>query len=167
MAGNRWRFELFSFDFAVGALAFAFLASYTLGNAGADLGFSENLMLASRTNQALAVGAGCLFALGNMLLLAAIALLGLSFAYALSTASALLILAAIEFNPERILLLGVAVAAALVAIVIQAIAVGKGEATLPAAGLPLVEKFKQGRHRGCLGGACARRRVLSVSCFRV
>ena len=32
MAGNRWRFELFSFDFAIGAILFALVSAYTLGN---------------------------------------------------------------------------------------------------------------------------------------
>jgi glucose uptake protein len=142
LAGNRWRFELFSFDFAFGALAFALLSSYTLGSAGTDLGFNENLMLASRTNQALAFGAGCLFAFGNMLLLASTALLGLSFAYSLTTAAALLMLAAIEFNGDRGLLMGIAMAAALLAIIFQAIAANKGEATLPAVNLPVVAAKK-------------------------
>jgi len=138
MAGKSWRFELFSFDFAFGALLFGLLTSYTLGNAGTDLGFSENLMLASRSNQALGFAAGCLFAFGNMLLLAATALLGLSFAYGITTASALLMLAAIEFNGERAVLLSLAIVAALVVIIVQAIAAGKGEATLPAASLPVI-----------------------------
>jgi glucose uptake protein len=146
MAGNRWRFELFSFDFAFGALAFALLSSYTLGSAGTDLGFTEHLMLASRTNQAIAFGAGCLFAFGNMLLLAAIALLGLSFAYAIATASALLMLAAVEFNGDRAILLGVAIVAALLAIIVPSLGASKGEATLPAAGLPvIVKKSASGR----------------------
>jgi glucose uptake protein len=138
MAGNRWRFELFSFDFAFGALAFALLSSYTLGSAGSDLGFNENLMLASRTNQAIAFGAGCLFAFGNMLLLAAVALLGLSFAYAIATASALLMLAAVEFNGERALWLSIAIIAALLAIIVPSLGASKGEATLPGAGLPVI-----------------------------
>ncbi len=146
MAGNRWRFELFSFDFAIGALVFALLSSYTLGSAGTDLGFSENLMLASRTNQGLAFATGCLFAFGNMLLLAAIALLGLSFAYAITTASALLMLAAIEFSAERAVLLGVAIAAALLVIIVQSLGASKGETTLPAASLPVVvRKSASGR----------------------
>lgn len=149
MAGNRWRFELFSVDFAIGALVFALLTSWTLGSAGADLGFSENLMLASRTNQALAFAAGCVFAFGNMLLLAATALLGLSFAYAITTASALLMLAALEFNGERAVLLVIVIVAALVVIIVQAIGVGKGEATLPAASLPVfVRKPSPGSRPG-------------------
>jgi glucose uptake protein len=147
LAGNRWRFELFSFDFALGALAFALLSSYTLGSAGTDLGFSENLMLASRTNQAMAFAAGCLFAFGNLLLLAAIALLGLSFAYALTTAAALLMLAAGAFNAERALLLIMGSIAALVAIIIASRGASKSEATLPAASLPVpaVRKSASGR----------------------
>ena len=71
-SGSRWRFELFSIDFAVGALIFSLLAAYTLGTLGADLGFSDRMLVAGRTNQALGIAAGALFALGNMLLLAAV-----------------------------------------------------------------------------------------------
>ena len=39
--GNRWRFELFSIDFAVGALLISLLAAYTLGTLGADLEFQR------------------------------------------------------------------------------------------------------------------------------
>ena len=54
LAGNRWRFELFSFDFAFGAALFALSPAYTFGAFGAELGFAEHLMIASKTNQALA-----------------------------------------------------------------------------------------------------------------
>lgn len=138
MAGNRWRFELFSLDFAVGALAFALIASYTLGSAGSDLGFAENLMLASRTSQALAYFAGCLFALGSMLLLAAIALLGLSFGFAIVTGSALVMLCALQFAGYRALYLGLAIGAALLTLIFQSMGVGGGEDTLPAASLPVL-----------------------------
>ncbi len=136
MAGNRWRFELFSFDFALGSLAIALLASYTFGSSGSDLGFAENLMLASRTNQAIAFGTGCVFALGNMLLLSAAALLGLTFSYAIVTATALVVLAAVQFSPDRASYMGVAIAAALLAIVCQSIGVSGGAETLPAVSLP-------------------------------
>ena len=146
LAGNRWRFELFSLDFAVGTLLFALVASYTLGSFGSDLGFSEHLMISSRTSQAFAFGAGCLFAFANMLLLSATALLGLSFAYAIATSSALLVLSAIEFEGVRALLLVVAVLAAILALIFEATGASGGEATLPAVSLPVhVRKSTGGR----------------------
>jgi len=150
MAGNRWRFELFSFDFAVGALAFALLASYTLGSSGTDLGFAENLMLASRTSQALAYMSGCLFAFGGMLLLSAIALLGLSFGFAVVTTTALVTLSALQFAGYRAMYLGVAIGAALLALIFQSVGVTGGAETLPAASLPVLVR-KSSSSRGSKG----------------
>jgi glucose uptake protein len=145
LAGNRWRFELFSFDFAFGILAFAVVSSYTLGSFGSDLGFTDHLLISSRTNQAMAFGAGCLFAFGNMLLLSATALLGLSFAYAIATAAAVLALAAVEFNGTRALFLGLAIGAALLTIVFQAMGASRGEETLPAVALPVIVRKSSSR----------------------
>ncbi len=76
LAGNKWRFELFSMDFAVGCVLFAVLAAYTLGTLGADLGFSDNMLVAGQRAELMAVLAGVAFAFGNMCFLAAIALIG-------------------------------------------------------------------------------------------
>jgi glucose uptake protein len=76
LAGSKARFELFSMDFAVGALLFSLVAAYTLGTLGADLGFSDSMLVAGQRAQAMAVIAGVAFAFGNMCFLAAIALLG-------------------------------------------------------------------------------------------
>jgi glucose uptake protein len=145
MAGNRWRFELFSFDFAIGASLLAVGAAFTL-NSGSDLGFSEHMMLSSRTSQAVIFAAGCVFALGNMLLLCGSALMGLSFAYAITTASALLALSAFEFTGIRALFLGVAIGAAVLSIIFQAMGAKSSEATLPGVSLPImVRKSASGR----------------------
>ena len=136
IAGNRWRFELFSIDFAVGSVALTLLAAYFLGSFGSDIGFNEHLMLASRTSQVWAIIAGGLFAFGNILLLAACALLGISFAYALTTATILIVLSAFSFNAERLYFLPVAIVAALITLVVQARGAGRGNDTLPGANLP-------------------------------
>jgi glucose uptake protein len=96
--GSRWRFELFSIDFAVGALLFSLIAAYTLGTLGSELGFSDRMLVAGRTNQALGLVAGALFALGNMLLLAAISLLGMSAAFPLCIGSAVAVAALVQFR---------------------------------------------------------------------
>jgi glucose uptake protein len=148
MAGNRWRFELFSVDFALGAVLFALVSAYAFGAFGAELGFSEHLLIASKTNQALAFIAGGLFAFGSMLLLSATALLGLSFAYSIATGSALLVLAAFQFAGFRALFIVAAVISALLAIVFGCIGARSGEATLPAVSLPvmvLVRKSASGQ----------------------
>jgi glucose uptake protein len=75
---GKWRFELFSFDFAAGSLLFALIAAYTLGTLGSSLDFSDNMLVAGRRAELAAVVTGGVFAFANMLYLSAIALLGLS-----------------------------------------------------------------------------------------
>ena len=108
--GNRWRFEMYSIDFAIGALVVALLAAYTLGTLGADLGFSDRMLVAGRTNQALGIAAGAVFALGNMLLLAAVSLLGLSAAFPLCIGSAVVVAALFQFGTSQTLWLAAGVA---------------------------------------------------------
>lgn len=143
LAGNRWRFELFSFDFALGSIVFALLSAYTFGAFGADLGFAEHLMIASKTSQALAFIAGGLFAFGSMMLLSGTALLGLSFSYAISTASAIVVLAAFEFTGFRLLFLGLAVGAAILTIIFESSGAKSAEATLPAVSLPVMVRVRK------------------------
>jgi glucose uptake protein len=146
LAGNRWRFELYSFDFAFGAALFALISSYAFGAFGAELGFAEHLMISSKTNQALAFVGGGLFAFGNILLLSGVALLGLSYAYAIATSSALLVLAAVQFSGVRALFLGAAILAALLAIIFEVMGAKSSEQTLPAVSLPImVRKLPGGR----------------------
>jgi len=78
LAGPKWRFELFSIDFALGALFLAIIAAYTLGSRGSELDFSDSMLVAGRRAQAMAIAAGAIFAFGNMLYLGTIALMGLS-----------------------------------------------------------------------------------------
>lgn len=75
---GRWRFELFSFDFAAGVLICALFAAFTLGTLGAELNFSDSMLVAGRRAELMAVASGTLFALANMLYLATIALMGLT-----------------------------------------------------------------------------------------
>jgi glucose uptake protein len=143
MAGSRWRYELFSFDFAIGAMLFALISAYTVGKFGTDLGFSEHLMLSSKTNEALAFFAGGLFALGNLLLLAGIALVGLSFAYAIGTASAIIVLCALEFSGFRALFLAISIGTALLTIIFEAIGANSAEETLPGVNLPVMVRVRK------------------------
>jgi glucose uptake protein len=98
-AGSKWRFELFSIDFGLGALIAAIAAAYTLGVLGSDLGFSDRLLVAGRTAQALALLAGAVFNLGNMLLLACVSLLGIASAFPLCIGIALIVSSCFDFRP--------------------------------------------------------------------
>ena len=116
LAGKHWRFELFSIDFAIGALLLAVIAAFTLGSLGSDLAFTDRMLVAGHTAQAIMIGAGFIFNLGNMLLLAAASLLGLAGAFPLSIGVALIVASCFGFHSGNwlflisgIVLLGVAV----------------------------------------------------------
>jgi glucose uptake protein len=78
LAGTKWRFELFSFDFAAGAVLLALLAAFTLGTLGSSLDFSDSMLVAGRRAELIAFLAGGVFAFANILYLGTIALIGLS-----------------------------------------------------------------------------------------
>ena len=78
LAGAKWRFELFAFDFGIGALLIALIAAYTLGTMGSTLDFSDNMLVAGRRIEVLALLTGGAFALANLFYLGTISLLGLA-----------------------------------------------------------------------------------------
>lgn len=104
-SGSQWRFELFYFDFAIGALVLSVIAAFTFGTFGSEMAFSDRMLVAGRTNQAWAIAAGFLFNLGNMMLLAAVSLLGISAAFPLSVGFALIIESFYNFHANNIFLL--------------------------------------------------------------
>lgn len=83
-AAGKHRFELFYYDFSIGALIAAILAAISLGMIGNELTFEDNLSIAGKRQMGLAVLAGGIFNLGNMLLLAAISIAGMSVAIPIS-----------------------------------------------------------------------------------
>jgi len=123
---GKWRFELYYFDFAMGAVVLAGIAALTLGNMGWD-GFSivDDLRNAGKRQDLFAFIAGAIFNLGNMLLLAAVSLAGLSVAFPLAAGLALVIGAIWNFvlHPGgSALFLGLGAVALAAAIVMTAIA---------------------------------------------
>jgi glucose uptake protein len=105
LCGPSWRFELFYFDFAVGAVLLAVIAAFTFGTYGSEMAFNDRILVAGNTAQAYAVAAGFLFNLGNMLLLASVSLLGISAGFLLSGAVALIVGCCFDFRADNILLL--------------------------------------------------------------
>src|SRR5580698_952770 len=87
---GKWRFELFYYDYSFGAIVCAVLAAFTLGSLDSqELTFQDNLLIASRHAMAYAAGAGVVFNLGNMLLLAAVQVSGMAVAFLISFGLAL------------------------------------------------------------------------------
>jgi glucose uptake protein len=130
---GRWRFELFACDFALGALLFSLIAAYTLGTLGAALGFGDRLLVAARTDQALAVLAGGCFALANMLFLSSVSLVGMAAAFPLTVGTACAVIALSGWKGSNLILMPAGVALVLVTVVLDAMAIRKRGAALGAA----------------------------------
>src|SRR5579862_127759 len=75
---GRWRFELYYYDFALGFTLLSVLAAFTAGSLNSnELTFQENFLITGYRNMVYALGAGVIFDLGNMLLVAAASVAGL------------------------------------------------------------------------------------------
>ncbi len=82
LAGSKWRFELFYLDYTAGAFLFALLACFTIGSFHqADITFADSLIGLSFRKVSVAILAGMIFNLANVLLVAAISIAGLSVAF--------------------------------------------------------------------------------------
>lgn len=97
-----WRFELFTYDFAVGAILLALIAAWTLGTLGSELSFSDRIVVAGLRSQAFGIGAGFLFSLGNVLLIATMSLIGMTAAFPLVLSTALGIAAVTQFSGAKL-----------------------------------------------------------------
>ncbi len=105
VAGPRWRFELFSIDFAIGAALLSIIAAFTLGSLGSDLAFTDRMLVAGHAAQVFVIAAGFIFNLGNMLLLATASILGIAGAFPLSVGVALVVSSFFNFHGNNVLFL--------------------------------------------------------------
>jgi glucose uptake protein len=165
-AGSRWRFELYSIDFAVGALIVAVLAAYTLGTLGSDLSFSDRMLVAGRTNQAMGIVAGAIFALGNMLLLAAVSLLGMSAAFPLCVGSAVVIAGLFQFRAAQPLWLAVGLALLVCGVILAVFAIRINKTSVrppsPRPGVRAPEKKPSSGMKGIVTGLIS---GIALGCF--
>lgn len=104
LAGKKWPYELFYVDFAIGVLGLAVIFAYTLGTSG-DLPFADQMVVAGRTAQAWLVLAGFIFNFGNILLLAAVSLVGMAVAFPLAIGVALIIVCGFHIRSGNALFL--------------------------------------------------------------
>lgn len=82
LAGRRWRFELFYWDYVFGVLLMALIFAFSMGSMGeAGRGFWEDVGQAGPRNLGLAIAGGAVFNIANILLVAAIAVAGMSVAF--------------------------------------------------------------------------------------
>jgi len=79
MAAKTWRFELFYFDFVWGLLLTAVVAAFTLGSFGSDgRSFMADIAQADSSSIMYALAGGIVWNLGTLLLVAAMAIAGMS-----------------------------------------------------------------------------------------
>jgi glucose uptake protein len=123
---DRWPFELFYWDFAIGVLAFSLAAAFTLGSAGsAGAPFLENLRAMSGGASGRAIASGVLFNLANILLVVAIDAAGMSVAFPVGIGLALVIgtLQSYGLSPKgSVALLSTGVALIVFAMIMSALA---------------------------------------------
>jgi glucose uptake protein len=95
---GKWRFELFYFDYAIGVFLGALLAGLTIGSVEMHLAdtsrmmftFVDNLSISPKRSMIYAFAGGAVFNLANMLLVAAIAVAGMSIAFPVGIGLALI-----------------------------------------------------------------------------
>jgi len=127
--GQRWRFELFYWDYVFGVLLAALLFAFTLGSTGAaGRSFLADLAQADPVNLGSALLGGVIFNAANILLVAAIAISGMAVAFPVGIGLALVLGVVVNYlakpagNPA-VLFAGVAFIVA--AILLDAMAYGR------------------------------------------
>ena len=89
---DKWPFELFYWDYAIGVLVFSLAFAFTLGSAGsAGAPFLDNLRSASSGAIWTAISSGVLFNISNILLVVAIDAAGMAVAFPVGVGLALVI----------------------------------------------------------------------------
>ncbi len=129
LAGKTWRFELFYWDYVFGVFLMAVIFALTMGSFGsAGRGFFADLAQADLKNIRSAMLGGVIFNVANILLVAAIAIAGMSVAFPVGIGIALVLGVVVNYNPDNpgnrvMLFLGVALV--VVAIILDALAYRK------------------------------------------
>ena len=130
LAGKRWPFELFYWDYVFGVLLMALIFAFSMGSIGdGGRGFLVDTMQAEPQNLGLALAGGAVFNIANILLVAAIAVAGMSVAFPVGIGIALVegVLITYFFTDQEanpyILFTGVGLIT--VAIVLDALAYGR------------------------------------------
>jgi glucose uptake protein len=126
MASKEWSFQLFYWDYSIGVLLLSLVLAFTMGSFGSQgRGFIEDLLQADGGMLWTAFVGGVVFNFANILLVAAIAIAGMSVAFPVGIGIALALgvfvnyIAKPEGNP---VILFVGVALVVIAIILDALA---------------------------------------------
>ncbi len=129
LASREWRFQLFYWDYAIGVLLLSLLIAFTMGSTGSGgRGFLADLHQADARWLGSAFLGGVTFNLANILLVAAIDIAGLAVAFPVGVGLALCLGVVTTFIATRqgnAPMLGLGVAAVMVAIALDALAYRK------------------------------------------
>ncbi|MBS1543759.1 MAG: multidrug DMT transporter permease [Bacteroidetes bacterium] len=144
LAGNNWRFELFYWDYVIGIVLFSLLCGFTLGSIGqGGRSFMADLQQADYRNLFSAFIGGIVFNAANILVVAAIAIAGMSVAFPVGIGIALILGVIINYvsaqhgNPI-LLFTGVSLVAAAIVLNARAYRIKAGTQTsVPSRGLLL------------------------------
>ncbi len=126
LAGSRWRFELFYWDYVIGVFLASLVFAFTLGSTGEyGRSFLADLSQADLSNLFSAFLGGIVFNAANILLVASIAIAGMSVAFPVGIGIALALGVLVNYLEQpkgdpRILSLGVGLV--VIAIVLDALA---------------------------------------------
>ena len=92
LAGSKWRFELFYFDYSIGVVLCAVAVCFTFGSMDQrEITFLDSLAGIALRKVAWALAGGVIFNVANILLVAAIAISGMSVAFPIAIGLALII----------------------------------------------------------------------------
>jgi glucose uptake protein len=137
---KNYRFELFYWDYAVGIFLISLILAFTMGSTGNDASsFLNNVRSADANNILFTMGAGVIFNLANLLLVAAIDMAGLAIAFPVAIGIALVVGVILSYVQEmrgNAVLLAAGVLCAVIAVVLD----GKAYASLAIAGRSVSRK---------------------------
>jgi len=129
LAGKEWRFELFYWDYTIGVVLLSVIFAFTLGSIGtAGRSFIQDIGQADFSNILSALIGGVVFNAANILLVAAIAIAGMSVAFPVGIGLALVIGVVVNYiatpvGNSTVLFFGVALV--VIAIILDAVAYKK------------------------------------------
>jgi len=129
LAAKTWRFELFYWDYVIGVLALSLIFAFTLGSFGeGGRSFLADMRQADAANIGSALLGGVIFNAANILVVAAIAIAGMSVAFPVGIGIALIVGVVVNYigapkGDAALLFTGVGFIAA--AIILDAIAYSK------------------------------------------
>ncbi|RKX47120.1 MAG: multidrug DMT transporter permease, partial [Verrucomicrobia bacterium] len=129
LAAKTWRFELFYWDYVIGVLALSLIFAFTLGSFGeGGRSFLADMRQADAANIGSALLGGVIFNAANILVVAAIAIAGMSVAFPVGIGIALIVGVVVNYigapkGDALLLFTGVGFIAA--AIILDAIAYSK------------------------------------------